>query len=465
MSNIDHADPEDDTKTYGLSDENIASIREDLYSDYEEALIEKLHNLSAADAAELLSKLNAEDRTKLLREHSAALDPYTFVELPLELRLSALEAMPAAQVAALMATLDSDDALDLIIDLDEDFQHEIIHKLSARLRVTLEAGLNFPEKSAGRLMQREFVAIPQYWTVGKTIDYLRAAAFELPEEFFDIFVITPAYRVAGQIPLNRIVRAKRSEKLQNLTMDATHPILATMNQEEVAQIFRRENLISAPVIDEAERLIGVITIDDIVDVIDEEAQDDVLKLAGVQKDDLHSSLMVTTRSRFWWLFINLGTALLDSLIIGLFDDSIEKIVALAILMPVVASMGGNAGTQSQTVAVRGLATRELSRSNMWRFLIKETMVGVLNGAVFAVIMGIMTAWWFHSPMLGVVIGLSMIINLVCAGFAGVTIPLGLRKMGSDPAVSSTVFLTTVTDVVGFFSFLGLATILLIKHHH
>ena len=255
------------------------------------------------------------------------------MELPTGLRRSALEDMPAAQVAALMAALDSDDALDLIHDLDPEFQHEIIQKLSARLRVTLEKGLNFPEKSAGRLMQREFVAIPQYWTVGKTIDYMRAAAEELPAEFFDIFVITPAYRVAGQIPLNRIVRARRSEKLQSLTMNATHPLLASMGQEEVAQIFRRENLVSAPVIDEAERLIGVITIDDIVDVIDAEAQDDVLKLAGVQQDDLHASLTRTTRSRFWWLFINLGTALLDSLIISLFDDSIEKIVALAVLMP------------------------------------------------------------------------------------------------------------------------------------
>ena len=450
-------------KTYGLNDDDVATIREMLDSGYEDALVERLHGLSAADAAELLSKLNGEDRAKLLHEHSVALDPYAFVELPAGLRRTVLDSMTAAQVAALMATLDSDDALDMILDLDPEFQHEIIHKLSARLRVTLEAGLNFPEDSAGRLMQREFVAIPQYWTVGKTTDYLRAASDELPDEFFDVFVITPAYRVTGQIPLNRLIRAPRQEKLEHLTLDATHPLLATMNQEEVAQIFRRENLVSAPVIDDAERLIGVITIDDIVDVIDEEAQDDVLKLAGVQQDDLHASLITTTRSRFWWLFINLGTALLDSAVISLFDKSIEQIVALAVLMPVVASMGGNAGTQSQTVAVRGLAMRDLSSSNAARFLIKETLVGLLNGFVFAVIMGIMTALWFHSPMLGVVIGMSMIINLVCAGFAGVTIPLLLRKMGSDPAVSSTVFLTTVTDVVGFFSFLGLATLFLIKY--
>jgi magnesium transporter len=447
---------------FGLSDSDIAYIREALHSDYEEALVEHLHSLSAADAAELISKLNDEDRDKLLKGHAAALDPYTFVELPPDLRKNALESMPPAQVAVLLSELDSDDALDLIINLDPEFQRDVIRKLSSRTRITLEEGLSFPEKSAGRLMQREFVAIPQYWTVGKTIDYLRAAAAELPEEFFDLFVITPSYRVAGQIPLNRLVRAMRSEKLENLTMDETHPILASADQEEVAQIFRRENLTSAPVIDDAERLIGVITIDDIVDVIDEEAQEDVLKLAGVGRDDLYAPLLDTTRSRFWWLFINLFTALLASAVISLFDASIEKVVALAVLMPIVASMGGNAGTQSQTITVRALATRELSRANAMRVLFKETMVGMLNGIGFAVITGLIASLWFHDVTLGVIIGAAMIINLIAAGFAGVAIPLVLDKMGADPAVSSTVFLTTVTDVVGFFTFLGLATLFLVK---
>ncbi len=448
---------------YGLTDEEIGHIHEALHSEYEEALIERLHSLSPADAAELLAKLSDDDRHKLLREHSAALDPYTFSELPPDLRKDALETMPSTQVAALLSELESDDALDLIVNLDEEFQHDVIRKLSSRTRISLEEGLSFPEKSAGRLMQREFVAIPQSWTVGKTIDYLRAAASELPEDFFDIFVITPSHRIAGQIPLNRLVRAMRAEKLQNLTLDETHPVLATTDQEEVAQIFRREDYTSAPVVDEAERLIGVITIDDVVDVIDEEAQEDVLKLAGVQESDLHKSVMETTFSRFWWLFINLGTALLDTAVISLFDGSIEKIVALAALMPVVASMGGNAGTQTQTVAVRGFATRDLSSANAWRFLWKETAIGLLNGVGFAVIMGIATSWWYHSPMLGLVIGASMIINLVAAGFSGVLIPLGLRKLGTDPAVSTTIFLTTVTDVVGFFVFLGLATLLLIHN--
>jgi magnesium transporter len=459
----DGPDPSADAEEirYGLTDEEINHIHEALHSDYEEALVERLHSLSAADAAELLTKLSDDDRHKLLREHSAALDPYTFSELPPNLRKDALESMPSLQVAAMLSELDSDDALDLILNLEEEFQNDVIRKLSSRTRVTLEEGLSFPEKSAGRLMQREFVAIPQSWTVGKTIDYLRAAASELPENFFDIFVITPSYRIAGQIPLNRLVRAMRSEKLHNLTLDETHPVLATTDQEEVARVFRREDFTSAPVVDDAERLIGVITIDDVVDVIDEEAQEDVLKLAGVKQDDLHRNVLGTTMSRFWWLFINLGTALLASAVISMFGASIEKVVALAVLMPIVASMGGNAGTQSQTVAVRALATRELSSTNAMRVIIKETMVGLLNGVFFAFIMGIIAGMWFHSTMLGIVIGSAMIANLVAAGFAGVMIPLALHRIGADPAVASTVFLTTVTDVIGFFVFLGLATLFLV----
>jgi magnesium transporter len=322
--------------------------------------------------------------------------------------------------------------------------------------------LSFPEYSAGRLMQREFVAVPQFWTVGKTIDFLRAAADELPDEFFDLFVIDPAYHIVGEIPLNRLIRAKRSEKIESLKLKDTHPIPADMDQEEVAQLFRRENLMSAPVVDEENRLIGVITVDDVVDVIDQEAQEDILKLAGVKDEgDLYKNLPATTWSRFRWLFVNLWTAILASAIISLFDATIEQVVALAILMPIVASMGGNAGTQAMTVAVRALATREVSDTNALRIVTKEALVGTLNGAAFAIIMGVIAAVWFHSPVLGGVIGAAMIINLFCAGLFGAGIPIVLDKMGSDPALSSAIFLTTVTDVVGFFAFLGLASIFLV----
>ena len=310
-------------------------------------------------------------------------------------------------------------------------------------------------------MQREFVAIPEFWTAGKTIDYLRTAAGELPNEFYDLVVIDPAYHVKGEVPLNRLVRADRQQKINALTLEELHTIPAEMDQEEVALIFRREDLNSAPVVDNDNRLIGVITVDDIIDVIDEEAEEDILKLAGVRDDDFYRAIISTSTSRFRWLFLNLLTAIIASVVISFFDATIEQIVALAILMPIVASMGGNAGTQALTVAVRALATKELSNTNMFRVISKETLVGTLNGVGFAVIMGVITAIWFQTHMLGMVIAAAMTINLIFAGFFGAAIPIFLNKIGSDPALSSTVLLTTVTDIVGFFAFLGLASMFLV----
>lgn len=445
----------------GLSDDDIVEIQDALQSGYEDAVVESLSELGPADAAELISKIKDEERELLLKDHGAAFEPYTFVELDPEMRRIALENMEPTQVAAIISELDSDDALELIEPLNEEFQQQIIRKLSAKLRLTLEEGLSFPEESAGRLMQREFVAIPEFWTVGKTIDYLRAASHELPESFFDVFVITPTYHVVGEIPLSSIIRSRRSEKLENLTLDETHPIKATTDQEQVAEIFRREDLLSAPVVDDEDRLIGVITIDDVVDVIDEEAQEDIFKLGGVEKGDLYRAVLSTSTSRFRWLFVNLLTAILASIVISFFDATIEQIVALAVLMPIVASMGGNAGTQALTVAVRALSTRELSKTNAYRIIWKETLVGAINGAAFAIITGIVTALWFANPMLGGVIAAAMVINLFVAGFCGAGVPIALHRLGSDPAVSSTVVLTTVTDVIGFFAFLGLAAIFLL----
>jgi magnesium transporter len=328
------------------------------------------------------------------------------------------------------------------------------------MRVAIEEGLTYPEESAGRLMQREYVAIPQFWTVGKVIDYLRAAADDLPTEFYDLIVIDPTYHVMGEIPLNRILRSKRSQKIEDLTLDTLHTIPADMDQEEVAMIFRRDGINSAPVVDTENRLIGVITFDDILDVIDEEAQEDILKLAGVERD-FYKAILSTTSSRFRWLFINLLTAIAASVVISFFDATIEQVVALAVLMPIVASMGGNAGTQALTIAVRAIATNELSSTNALRIIGKETIVGFLNGIGFAIIMGVIAALWFDSHTLGIVIAAAMVINLLVAGLSGVAIPVFLNKMGADPALSSTVLLTTITDIVGFFGFLGLASLFLI----
>ncbi len=445
----------------GLSDDSIREITDALHepeNDNHVALIEELSN---ADTADLLQKISEDDRKELLEKNDTEIDPQTFAYMDSDLCKSTLSAMSASQVAQIISELDSDDALDLIENLDEDFQQDIIKQLSAKTRIAIEEGLTFPEDSAGRLMQREFVAIPEFWTVGKAIDYLRAAANDLPSEFHDLIIIDPLYHVVGEIPLNRILRSKRSTRVKELALDELHTVPADMDQEEVALIFRRESLNSAPVVDNDNRLIGVITFDDILDVIDEEAEEDILKLAGVEGDDLYRAILSTTGNRFRWLFLNLLTAIAASVVISFFDATIEQIVALAVLMPIVASMGGNAGTQALTVAVRALATKELSSTNMLRVISKETLVGTFNGIGFAIIMGVIAALWFDNQTLGLVIAAAMIINLCFAGFFGAAIPIFLDKIGSDPALSSTVLLTTVTDIVGFFAFLGLASIFLI----
>lgn len=445
-----------------LSDDTIREITDALHDERNDAHLALIDELSIPDTAEFLQKISQDDREELLENKKIKLNPQVFSYLDDDLCKSILSLMPAKRVAKIISELDSDDALDLIENLDEDFQQEIIHKLSAKMRIVIEEGLTFPEDSAGRLMQREYVAIPQFWTVGKTVDYLRAAADDIPYEFHDLIIIDPTYHVVGEVPLDRILRAKRSEKVENLTLDNLHTIPATMDQEEATHLFRREGLNSVPVVDDDDRLIGVITVDDIIDVIDEEAQEDILKLAGVTEDgDLYRAVLSTTTSRFRWLFINLMTAITASVVISFFDATIEQVVALAVLMPIVASMGGNAGTQALTVAVRALATKELSSTNMLRVIGKETLVGFLNGVGFAIIMGVITALWFDNHVLGFVIAAAMVLNLIVAGLFGAGIPIFLNKVGSDPALSSTVFLTTITDIVGFFSFLGLASIFLI----
>lgn len=459
--NAPATETEIDENLFHLTDENIKNIVEAVESQDADTVTTALEDLSAADTAELISKIGNDNRDELLTMYAETLSPECFLEMDSELQRATLSAMPAHQVAAIISELESDDALELIVSLDQDRQNKIIRKLSAKLRVVLEEGLSFPEDSAGRLMQREVVAVPELWTAGKTIDYLRAANNDLPEEFFDIFVISPNYHVIGQISLGRLVRAKRTTKINELLHEEITQVPATMDQEDVAHLFRREDIISAPVVDDEGRLIGAITIDDIVDVIDDEAQEDILKMAGVDQGDFYRATMATTGTRFRWLFVNLLTAILASIVISFFDATIEELVALAVLMPIVASMGGNAGTQALTVAVRALATRELSETNTWRMIWKETLVGSLNGFAFAVITGTVATLWFSNPMLGAVIGAAMIINLFVAGFFGAVIPIYLEKAGKDPAVASTVFLTTVTDIVGFFAFLGLAALFML----
>ncbi len=450
-------------KEFSLSDDVIREISQYLHEGKVKKIQQICAELEPPDIAELISKIDEDSRYQLINILDDGIDAEIFTFLDDNLRDEILERMDVLRIASIINKLDSDDALLLLESLDKDKQKEALRTLSRTMRVVLEEGLTFPEDSAGRLMQREFVSIPKFWSVGKTLDYLRAASSTLPQDFYDIFIVDPMHHVIGKVPLSHILKSRRNIKMEEFLENShPHPVSVNADQEEVAFLFRKYGLVSAPVIDEDSRLVGVITVDDIVGIIDEEAGEDFLKIGGVTSNtDIYRAAIDTAKARFLWLAINLLTAILASLVIGIFEGTIKEIVALAVLMPIVASMGGNAGTQTLTVAVRALATKELSSANAIRVVLKEIAVGVLNGLSFAVIIGVAVWLWFSSPVLGLVIGLAMIVNLVVAGFAGVIIPVTFAKMGYDPALSSAVFLTTVTDVIGFFAFLGLASLVLI----
>jgi magnesium transporter len=452
-----------DAQEYGLPPGFVQGIEEALDDHRLAEVEERLAPLHSADLAALLEALHPDDRrivVGLIRVQLTT-DAEALAWLNEDVRQEVLDLLGPQDVAAALQELDSDDALALIETLDQGERDAVLANVPAEERRVLLEGLDFPEYSAGRLMQRELVSVPDYWTVGKTIDWLRTAE-DLPDEFYSLFLVDVHGNPSGQLPLSRFLRGRRPAKLADLGLEGIHPIPAEMDQEEVALLFRRYAMVSAPVVDRNGKLLGVITLDDVVDVIDEEAEQDIFRLGGIgEQSDLYRDVAATTRSRFSWLFVNLLTAVLASSVIGLFEDVISRVVALAVLMPIVASMGGNAGTQTLTVAVRALAMRELTDSNAARILWKEVLVGVINGLLFAAIAGGVVWLWFGDPRLAVVIGAAMIINLLAAAFSGTVIPLAMQRFGIDPAVSSAVFLTTVTDVVGFFAFLGLAALILL----
>lgn len=444
-----------------LSDAMIERIMSALDDGRDEDVHAWLQELSIADLSDLLIKVTGEDRLFLVNHFPDLFVTDVFLWLPAEIARQILSTLPAKRVAGLLSDLESDDAINLIEDLSPKFQKEILRKLSADDRAAVEEGLTYPEDSAGRLMSREFVAIPRFWTVGKIIDYMREDSDELPDDFTTVFVIDPMYHVTGEIPLNRILRARRATKISELVLEEQHTIPANTDQEDVAHLFARESLTSAPVVDDNGRIIGVVTIDDVIDVIHEEAQEDIFRLGGAGHTDLHHGVLVTARSRLLWLGVNLVTALMVSMTVGLFEGTLEKVVALAVLMPIVAGMGGNAGTQAMTVTVRALATKELSRTNLTRTVIKEISVALINGVMLALAAGSISYWRFDDPRLGIVIGLAMVLNLLTAGLCGVLYPMTFQWMRVDPALASPVFLTGTTDLVGFCTFLGLATWLML----
>jgi len=428
-------------------------------------------DLHPADIADLIGLLREEERAVLIEMLGGALAPDVLAELDDDLREDVVEAMGPERVAEAVSELDTDDAAFVLEDLDEEKRAEILAEVPLEDRLALRAALDYAEDTAGRVMQREFFAAPGYWTVGQIIDRLRGAE-DLPERFYEVFVVDPAFKPVGAVPLATLLKEPRDTVIEKLMSGGDlRKIPVTMDQEEVAYLFEQYNLISSPVIDAADRLVGMITVDDVVEMVREESQEDMLALGGVEADTgLSDTVAETVRSRFSWLAVNLLTAIAASLVIALFDAAIGQIVALAILMPIVASMGGNAGTQTLTVAVRSLATKDLTPSNAARIIYRETLVGFANGVIFALIMGVLAGVWYfmagwggqaEATQLGMVVGAAMIINLLIAGLAGILVPISLQRAGADPAVSSAVFVTTVTDIVGFFVFLGLAAAVLL----
>jgi magnesium transporter len=421
-------------------------------------LREVVAELHEADLGDLIAALEADDRVRLVELTGTDFDFSALNEVDTTVREEILEELEPATVAEGVRELESDDAVELLEGLDEEDQEEILEKLPPQEREEIERSLDYPEGSAGRRMQTEFISVGLDWTVGQAIDYMRETP-DLPDRFYEIYVVDEQKRWQGAVPLDVLLRTRRPITLKELIEEDRRRVAVTDDQQEVARLFGKYNLVAAPVVDAEDRLVGVITIDDVVDVIEEEADEEIKALGGVTSDEeLSDDFWTIAKGRFNWLLINLATAFLASSVLGLFEGQLEKMVALAVLAPIVASQGGNAATQTMTVAVRALATRELGSSNALRITLRELLVGIVNGVGFAVITGIAAVIWFKIPGLGIVIGLAMVCNLVAGALGGILIPMVLERFRADPAVASGTFVTTVTDVVGFFSFLGIATL-------
>ena len=440
---------------------NLQKINKIIISDNKAELNNFIKDLHNADIAEIIQNLDYENRLNFIFKIKSYFDPEILTYLNESIRDEIIESLDIKQLASNARELDVDDAVDVIKDLEESDQEVFLQNIPEIDRKLIKEGLKYPEDSAGRLMQREFVAVNCLWNVGDAIDFLRKNKNSLPDDFYEIYLIDHNNKIVGTVPLGRIMGSKRSILLENIKNKKTRTINVLTDQEEVAYQFTKYAMVSAPVINEKYEIIGSVTVDDVVDVIEEEREEDILKLGGVGQADIYDAVVDTTKSRFSWLLVNLLTAVIASVVIGFFQASIEKVVALAVLMPIVASMGGNAGTQTLTVSVRALATKELTPSNAVKIIMKETFVGGINGIIFAIIIGLLSTYWFSNYLLGSVIAMAMIFNLIIAGMAGILIPLTLHKFNIDPALASGVILTTITDVCGFLSFLGLASIVLI----
>ncbi len=436
--------------------EFITTFTQNIENRNVEFINQTLKDLHEADVANLIENLNPDIRNKLIEIESFNIDPEIFIELNESIQSEVLQLLSIDSLIKIIKRLESDNAIKIVENLPKEVKEKVLEKLPPKDKFLLQEGLSYPEDSAARIMQREFTAVPSNWTVGQTIDYLREEK-DLPEEFLEIFIVDNDFKPIGTVPSSRVLRTSRDLKMNSIMKEMPVLISVNMDKEEVGLTFENYNLVSAGVVNKENKLVGMITADDVVTVVQEEAEEDALRLAGVGDEEITDSVMLKTKRRFNWLLLNLFTALLATWVISFFGASIEQMVALAFLMPIVASMGGNAGMQTLAVTIRAIATKELSKSNFNRVVGKEFLIGILNGIIFAIITAIIVQLWFKELNLSLLIGISMVLNMIVAGLFGILVPVSLKKLNIDPALASSVFVTTITDVIGFLSFLGLGS--------
>ena len=444
----------DKTVNFEFNKEYIKVIAEKISINDADFISKSFDEMHPSDAADIIEHLNPNDRENLLKLNNFKIAPEVFVELNESIQSEIINHLSTESIVYILKNLESDDAIKVIENLDEKIKNDILSSLPPKDRFALLESLSFPEDSAARIMQRQFTAIPSNWSVGQTIDYLRENK-DLPEEFLEIFIVDNEFKPIGSVPSSKVLRTPRDTKMQMIMNESQLSVPVDMDREEVANLFENYNLNSACVIDKNNKLVGMITSDDVLTVLKEEAEEDTLRLAGVGDEEITDGVIKKTKRRFNWLLLNLLTAILASVVIGFFQEDIEKVVALAVLMPIVASMGGNAGMQTLAVTIRTIATNQLTKNNFTQNVIKEFTIGILNGVIFAIISAIVVQLWFKDITLSLIISISMVLNMIVAGLFGILVPITLKKFKIDPAIASSVFVTTITDVIGFSSFLGI----------
>ena len=444
----------DKNVNFEFNKEYIKVVKEKIINNDAIFINNSFKKMHPADAADIIEHLTENDRENLIKLSSFKIDPEVFIELNESIQSEIVKYLPINSITDIIKNLESDDAIKILENLDEQNKETLLNSLPPKDRFALKESLSYPEDSAARLMQREFTAIPNNWSVGQTIDYLRENK-DLPDEFLEIFIVDSEFKPIGTVPASKVLRTSRETKMQSIMLETQLSIPVDMDQEEVGHIFENYNLNSACVVDKSNKLVGMITSDDMLTVLKEEAEEDTLRLAGVGDEEITDGVFTKTKRRFNWLLLNLLTAFLATWVISIFGATIEQMVALAFLMPIVASMGGNAGMQTLAVTVRAIATNDLSENNFVKTVTKEFAIGVLNGIIFAIISALIVQLWFKDIYLSLIISISMVLNMIVAGLFGILVPVSLKRFNVDPAIASSVFVTTITDVIGFLSFLGI----------